>query len=1651
MILPHLKRILTVLLFAAISTSAYAQLKADFTIDKAGGCSPLTVQFTNTTSGASASVKYKWDFGNGNGSGLASPGATYTQEKTYTVTLTVTDGGNTSTKSQQVTVYKKPTADFTLTPTSGCLPLDVKFTSTTNAGDGTISGYFWDFGDGQTQSGSTYSNITHKYTFAQKPVISLTVTNSNGCYTTVSKSNQLSLTGAVSASFTASDTVLCQPGGQVTFTNKSTGDGTLTYNWDFGDGNTSTSKSPVHTYADKGSYTVKLTTSTSVGCVADTVKIDYINVANFAVGFTIPQPICTNNNMLFTDTSTQGSADTRWQLDGQQVFPGQNNTGSYLFNFYDNASHTVKLTHSYGTCVLTETKVIKAVTSPPVPNIIQDVKGACTVPVTVVFSDSTNDIVKWEWFDTYPNMGLPFDTTQSTTHTYPAASIYNIGLRITNSAGCTDSVWQTINLQQPVLNIYVKNTDSVFSHTGCIGGTFLFSVDQPGVIKSYQWDFGDGTTSTLPNPSHKFTKPGAYPIELNYVTNNGCVGKSTFHYVGIIDNSNINVDFHVLPDSTVCGNTVLTFVAKQLSGWTYNWSFGDGTTAYNSTYIVPHSYMYDSVYSVMLVVSNEDCRDTMYKPQYIKIRPDFPKIGSLQNTCAGTRGDVTFTDASTKVTQWIWDFGDGSPKLSYNSPAATIKHTYRKTGHYTTVLTGINNGCTVSDSIAVYVLLKQSPEFSSPKSVACGSDSVSFTIDKMERNPATYAADGYFIKTMQYGDLTTANSPNTPFTYLPFNSTTTNLSTGQTKLRVITQSGYFNCYDTTNFIAIKIRGPKANIAFKANDICFKKPVVLKDSSVAGPNLPIAKWAWNFGDGSGITNTTKTDVSHNYAVPGAYYVQLTVTDTAGCSNTIGKYATVNGPKADFNVSADPVAPNTLVYFYNTTNTYGAANVGYTWLLPNGSRPHDYSTQFLFKNKGNDTVKLIASNGVQRCIDTAIKIIHIKPINTAFTYTLSYINNNKCPPVIVNFTSTTVNALRINWDFGDGSHADNQRNVSHTYTNAGVYRVVLYAYDLSNNLDSTEDFIEVKGPYATLNADKLIGCDSATITLSASIRNASTFTWDFGDGTLNHTTDTFSIHTYDIPGVYTPQLILKDGEGCSGTSALQNSIIIDNIDASITKSPAVICDSAMVYFQPAVASIAKDIMYVPLNYHWDFGTGKAADTSNIDSASFRYVGVGTYNASLHITSPYGCSQTVTDAVNVQTVSRPGITGPLDICENTSATFKGTATNFNNNLSWHWVYDSTGNGVDGTGYQNPPPVLYKDSGVYNVKLIVNNNGCFDSTAFTLNVHGYPRANISPQNPGICLGASIQVSAYNGITYSWKPGSNINDAKSASPVVSPKASMYYYVTTTNASGCSAYDSVYVTVHQPFKVKTGSIDVCLGSTGQLQASGADKYVWISGTGLSNDSIPNPLVNTTVSGTYTVVGYDTAGCFTDTARVSVSIKPLPAVTASPRAATINAGTDIQLNTQASGDVVKYAWLPPDYLSCADCGSPLSSPKLPVTYIVKVYNQYGCAAADTVNIKLVCAENLVYIPNAFTPNGDGHNDRFILSGNSIKMVRHIVIYSRMGNKLFEKNYIPTNDIADSWDGTVGGVMQPAGAYVYFAEIECATGEIFKYKGTIVLIR
>ena len=268
-------------------------------------------------------------------------------------------------------------------------------------GSGNISSYTWDFGDGNTQQGY-YATQQHTYTVPGKATVSLTVTNNFGCTNTLQKKDIIEILPAINASFSASQTILCREADAVQFTNTSYGPGTLSYLWDFGDGTTSTVKAPAHSFNKKGIYTVKLTVTSSEGCIISNTQVGYINVASFTSDFSVPALICKDANNTFNSTSTPYTNASSWEVDGLPAYYYNSSYLNYTFNIPGN--HTIKLKNIFGTCPDSVIKTI-SVKDIPYPNGFKDtILGNCGAPVVVKFEDTTAGAVQWEWnFNGYYN------------------------------------------------------------------------------------------------------------------------------------------------------------------------------------------------------------------------------------------------------------------------------------------------------------------------------------------------------------------------------------------------------------------------------------------------------------------------------------------------------------------------------------------------------------------------------------------------------------------------------------------------------------------------------------------------------------------------------------------------------------------------------------------------------------------------------------------------------------------------------------------------------------------------------------------------------------------------------------------------------------------------------------------------------------------------------------------------------------------------------------------------------------------------------------------------------------------------------------------------------------------------------------------------
>lgn len=1580
-------RTLLALLGCGLALTAGAQLQANFTPSVTGGCSPLTVIFTNTTTGASANATYSWDFGNGNKTSTqdinAPEGATYATQQAYTVTLTVTDGGNTSVKTVVVTVYKTPMVAFSASGGKGCVPVPVTFTSTSSPGDGTVSQYFWDFGDGNTKS-VTGPTVSNTYQYPGNPTVSLTVTNSYGCSATLAQPNLVAISPAVVPSFSADSPTLCRLADPVIFGNTTTGPPTLSYAWRFGDGTTSTALAPSHTYAQKGIYTVTLVATSSVGCADSVTQTAYINAADFNPSFTInPAKICTGNQVTFTDNSTPAvnPSSEVW------LFSDDNS-----YSYYTNAYHTyagpgsfnVTMSAQYGVCPVSVTQAVAVGAVPSLGGFLMQTDSLCGAPVVVKLTDTSKAAVSWAWavgedYLYYP--AAPFATTQSASYTFTNNDYYIVGLTVTGTNGCTATVEQPITIQppQPYINV-VTISGLPYGYQGCSPVTVDVSATDGVRLTKYNWNFGDGTYSTDSTPTHTYTGPGSYIITLQFTNANGCSGTVSTNGYAVQILPKPVATFSISPRNPICGNTPVTFQYAGNNIYGVQWDFGDSSgnpaTILGSGYT--HQYTKEGTYTITMIAIGDSwyCTDTVVKVDSVVVLPAFPKILDDSNTCLGNRGAVFIADSIRGATSATWDFGDGTTQSAGSgSFTGSVVHNYARSGLYKVVLTTVDGQCSTRDSLQVYALLKQKPVLSATVDSVCGSGPLNVTISGLDTNynllTEWYVYGSYYaINGWQYGDgsAVTTYSPiygylvNVSGQFTQYTATLSEMTPGEDSIRVILQgNGYgFGCPDTSNYLRIKIQGPV--VGYTENGGCYKYPVLFSDTSRGTGGVPITQWLWTFGDGA--TQTGAGPVSHVYGAPGNYYFStLKVTDANGCSDQSGNGlhpVTVNGPQANFTWSPANITPGTTATFYN--NSTGPYDGALWTFASDGSTSNSlYSVNHTYPNITTDTVTLVVtSTQPGYCpADTATQVIPVRNVNAAFTFTTAYVNNNNCPPVVVYFNSTSFNVTNYLWDFGDGATAEGNPNPSHTYNKPGKYYIRLTATGAGSTVITVTDSVIVKGPYASVSADITQACAPDKVTLTAVAVNAVSYTWDFGDGTVISAVDSFETHTYIVPGVYNPALILKDSLGCAATFNPSAPVVVDSLHVNAQALLHHLCDSGTVGFDAQIYSLSNGQLGEPLSYHWSFGTGNPGDTASTPTPAFDYKGLGRYTIQVTVTSAPGCVATSEDSVQVTATAAGLIAGPAEACAGDSLHF--AASPARGAPTWEWLFPG------GQTDTSAKVGLTLDSGVYTVQLIANWNGCADTTSAPLTIHGLPDIAIAPAAPRICLGGDVQVTAHDGQTYVWAPVPGLSTYAGPATIASPTVSSTYPVTVTNTYGCRATDSVYVFVARPFQVALAAdTTLCIGDSMALTPQGAYAYRWIS---VQDTPSTVPLVvDPQASTSYTVVGYDKDRCFTDTATVAVSVVPRPTVQVAP-VGIIPAGSSVTLYATGSPDVSSWSWTPPDYLSCTNCSDPLSTPRSSLLYTVTGETDYGCKASDTVRIRLICIQDRVAIPGAFSPNHD----------------------------------------------------------------------------------
>jgi PKD repeat protein len=557
------------------------------------GCNTLTVQFTNTSTGATT---YLWNFGDGNTSTQTNPAHTYLTPGSYTVTLTATNGNcsKTATQTNLIHVYQA-TADFHFVASGSCFPITVNYTDlSVNA----VS-WLWNFGDGNT---SAQQHPTHVFTYQPSLPVSLTITDANGCTATRSKPN---ITGAVITASIA-DTLGCRP---FTTAFQCHAPGALSWLWNFGDGNTSTQQNPVHTYTVAGVYTVTVTVTLN-NCVSTITLPERVHVIRPQPNFTSPTvAVCAPSLVQFFDQSV-GAVQWLWDFGDGTTSTLQH--PAHIYSIPGSYTVSLRIWDSLG-CTAMRTR----------PNYI-NVPGThayFTLTSTnnclntfVQFTDSSINASSWLW-----NFGDGHTSTlQHPSHNYQDTGSYIVSLITTDSLGCTSYY----TYPHPIVVYPVPSAQGIItsSDEGCTPLTVSFQ-DQSYAFTSLTWLFGNGDSSHAVSPVYTYNSAGTFPVYLVAYNQFGC---SDTAFIATVNALLTPTASFTASSTGICPSSQVTLISTStgISNPSYQWSLGNLFSTQTSP---SWTLTQPGFYTVTLTVTNDNgCSSSHTQTNFIEVFDTIP-------------------------------------------------------------------------------------------------------------------------------------------------------------------------------------------------------------------------------------------------------------------------------------------------------------------------------------------------------------------------------------------------------------------------------------------------------------------------------------------------------------------------------------------------------------------------------------------------------------------------------------------------------------------------------------------------------------------------------------------------------------------------------------------------------------------------------------------------------------------------------------------------------------------------------------------------------------------------------------------------------------------------------------------------------------------
>lgn len=1655
-----------------------------FSADETIGCTvPHVVNFTNTTATGS-DLTFYWDFGvdaSSNSTDI-NPSYTYTSLGSYDVTLIVTNTNtlcaDTLVVEDFINIGEFNGFQYEILDNDDCSSVQVAFSFFSGVNMQSVN---WDFGDGNF---STQLNPVYTYTTAGcfTPVLSIVTTD--GCNYTASAPDCINSNGPVNIDYTASgDLKTCDPvaGTEITFNGISSAMAS-SWLWDFGGIGTSTQQNPTFTFTGYGAYPIELTVTFSDGCVESVIKTSVIIEPLQAEFSSNVVDGCEDLQVFFYNETNAVDFITSYEWDfGGGV--GLNNISNPVVIYSDTGSYDVSLiVETVSGCI--DTILIEnyiQVGFPSVSGFSADLLVSCLEDEIQFTSESGQYVDEWEWY--FGDGGQ--SSEQDPQHEYTDTGFFDLTL-ITFFHGCPDTL-----LVEDYIYINAPKAEFSFDQDCSTPGEIQFNDESAGA-ETWAWSFGDGATSNIPNPTHAYADNGSYLVTL-IVSNSqtGCehsesmtinvtssvpeftlsdldicagdtisvvnnsIGADTYSWtfpfgVGMITDQfhDPDPDFYfpapgayfgfclTISDGSSCANTFCftdtVFVSGSVSDFAiddaegcsphtvnftnsasginsnivnYSWDFGDFTTSTDPN--PTHIYTDLGYHSVGLVVENEaGCLDELIMDSLIfvdEIEPFFiPQVAD----CASQ--SVDFANASTSYDNnltYLWDFGDGN-----TSTDVSPSHSYTLTGDYLVCLTATNtSGCSeqICDNLNFQPLVVGFSAENTYKS--CPVPPLVSNFTDLSTNASSWFWD--------FGDGANSGLQNPSHSYNQTGDYTVCLT-------VTSEVGCSETECKTDYIIVD--GPSGTFTADVVSGCSDLEVQF---IVQSQNA--YRYTFDFGDGFVIDSLASGDsdtMTYTYTNGGTYSPLVLVEDVSGCQIPVfGSSIYVEDIITDFastinEVCEDANTPIDFVVAFTDPSTVISVN----WEFTGSNTPTATETNptgIIYDQPGYYDV--IFNANTTFCQTTITKdsfiYVHPKPV-TNFTVT---------PSIACNFEtlsfqdqSSVVGDSIISWNWTVDNNVFTDANFMYQFTSAGDYVVTLETTSGFGCVSNFEQTVTIFASPEVNASESVFLCSGENAALLATIQTADPVNYLWTPATGLSCTD--CPNPIADPSITTQYFVTATSvNGCAS---------IDSVLVEVSTLPPLEINTS-----PDVSICEGD------NTNLTSSTNQTATSYDWDTAQS---GLSCYNCADPIANP-----TTTTTYTVTVVTSEGCSGSnsvtvevieaVDLIDVDPIICVGESTqlevSIGNNITW-----TPAIGLSCTNCPNP--IASPTSTItYTVTALLQDQ-CIQTDEVTVFV--FTESDVyAGEDVTICVGFPVTINgSYTSGTSEWIFNGQVLASNTPTPTISPTQTGYYILQVTNGN-CVLSDTLIIEVRDKVDIVVEDVIICEGDTAFLFITGdADTFEWIDAPGISDSTSDSPYVVPTETTIYTVIG-SYGNCEADIELITVEVLPIPNINL-PLVEYFSEGEEVQLDAGVTnGNNFTYAWSPPLGLSCTDCPDPQVSPEEDITYQVTVINELGCLDSASIFLKkiFICNADLVIVPNAFTPNGDGNNDRFnVRSKLEIGMVR---IYNRWGEIVFEN--VGGNQ---GWDGSYKGQRLNRDVFIYYIEATCEfSGKTIVKTGDVTLIR